>query len=112
MAEQGREDGHGNERGEGGSEDEHSVVTHCHERSDEEGFVADFGKEDHGKGEDEGVHGLDDRAWFFAVRWRRGLGVSVVGAAIFGLDGGVFVRDGVFWRRNIVRLLREICRFL
>jgi len=68
MAEQGRKDGHGDEGGEGRGEDEHSIMAHCHERSDEEGFIAYFREDDHGKGEEERVHGLDDSAWFFASR--------------------------------------------
>lgn len=33
---------------------------HCHESCDEEGFVADFGEDDHDEREEEGVEGLGD----------------------------------------------------
>jgi hypothetical protein len=106
VAQQGRKDGHGDECGEGSSEDDHSVMAHCHECSDEEGFVANLGEEDHGEGEEEGVHGLDDCAWFFFGRWKGGFGVSIAWSAIIRLDRGILVRYRVFWRREVMRLLR------
>lgn len=77
VAQQGRKDGHGDESGEGGSENEHSVMAHRHERRDEEGLVANFREEDHGEGEEEGVHGLDHCTCFSVRGWRRGFGASV-----------------------------------
>ena len=59
MAEDGGEDGHGDEGGECGCEDDEARVFHCHEGGDEEGLVADFGEDYHCEGEEEGVEGLD-----------------------------------------------------
>lgn len=61
MAQNGRQDCHRNEGGEGGREDDKSRVLHRHQGSDQKRFVADLGKYDHRKGEDEGMEGLDER---------------------------------------------------
>ena len=53
VAEDGGEDGHGDQGGVSGGEDEDAVVAHSHEGGDEEGLVANFGEENHRKGEEE-----------------------------------------------------------
>lgn len=55
MAENGREDRHGNQGRESGREDEQSRMLHGHQGSNEKGLVPDFGNEDHRQREDEGL---------------------------------------------------------
>ena len=47
MAEHSGEDGHGDESGESGREDDEARVFHGHEGGDEEGLVTDFREDDH-----------------------------------------------------------------
>ena len=61
VAEDGRENCHGDEGGERGREDDEARVFHCHEGGDQEGFVADLGEDYHCEGEEEGVEGLNKR---------------------------------------------------
>ena len=49
VAEHRGKDGHGDQGGVGGGEDEDAVVAHGHEGGDKKGLVADFGEEDHGE---------------------------------------------------------------
>ena len=58
MTENGGEDGHYDQSGEGGREDEETGMFHRHEGGDKEGLVADFREQDHCEGEDERVEGL------------------------------------------------------
>lgn len=50
MAENSGEDSHDDQGAESRREHDHPRVFHCHQRSDEECFVADLGKDDHGEG--------------------------------------------------------------
>ena len=50
MAQDHGEEGHDDHGREGGREDEKRRVFHGHEGSDEEGLIANFGKDDHSEG--------------------------------------------------------------
>jgi hypothetical protein len=67
VAEDGGQHGHSDKRREGGSEDDNARMPHSHERSDEEGLVANFGEYDHGEGKNEGVERLYAAAFAVGV---------------------------------------------
>ena len=68
VTQDGGENGHGDQGGEGRREDEQSRVLHGHERRDQERLVAYLREEDHGQGEEGGMKGLDEA---FGGRRRR-----------------------------------------
>jgi hypothetical protein len=60
MAHYSRENCHDDQGGEGSREDEKSRVSHSHECRNEERLVSNFGKDDHGESEYEGMERLYD----------------------------------------------------
>lgn len=120
VAEEGGQDGHGEEGGKSGGEDEDARVAHAHDDGDEEGFVANFGKDDHGEGEDKGVERLDER--LFAARETSTAGRRLGGRLLaFSVGHGrleVVLADGEIQasfgvgRGNVVWFIREVRRFL
>ena len=53
VAQHGREEGHGDQGGKGGGKDHEPVMSHGHQGSHQECLVANFGKDDHGEGQEE-----------------------------------------------------------
>ena len=106
MAQNGREDCHCDEGGKGGREDDKSRVLHGHQGGDQECFVANLGKDDHRKGENEGVQRLDERGGT-AGEHGNGRCEGHENCERVGLRGCGRNR---MWK--IMRFIREIGRFL
>lgn len=67
MAKDSGKDGHDDKSAEGGREDDKAGMAHSHESRDKEGFVANFGDENHRKGENKGMHRADDFVFVFDI---------------------------------------------
>lgn len=119
VAEKSGEHGHGDERGEGGAEDQEPGVSHCHKTGDEEGLVANFGEDDHAEGEERCVEGTDDAVLGFVV--------GMVMVIVVGMGWEVVIQNGFRGRLfsigsvgdtrgsgmgNVVGLVGEMCRLL
>jgi len=106
VTQDGGEDGHGDERGKGGREDNHAWVTHGHESGDKECLVTNFGEQDHGKRKYEGVEGLYYLALMRVKDLRRGGGGRRLDWWLGAHWLAVLMRW--YWMRDIARLLGKI----
>ncbi len=61
VAEHGRENGHGDERGKGSGEHEEAGMFHGHKGGDQKCLIANLREDNHSQGEEEGVKRLNQR---------------------------------------------------